>query len=118
MGPHLATVPGSVSAQHAQAPRSISQREFTVENGDIVVTRAMAGIWRGGPGLTAPTVQTLPEYRVSIHGETDADERIFEMYGSAIADGDAQAAGRHARLFYTEGNVLTLVKDYRRGATA
>lgn len=116
MGPHLATVPGSVSAQHAQAPRSISQRELVVENGDIVVTREMAGIWRGGPGLTAPTVQTLPEYRVSVHGETDTDERIFELYGSAIADADLKAADRHARLFYTEGNVLTLVKDYRRRA--
>ena len=113
MGPNLATVPGSVSAQHAQPPRSISQTQFTVENGDIVVTREIAGIWRSGPGLTAPTVQTLPEYRVSIHGETDAAEHIFEMYGSAIADGHVRAADRHARLFYAEGDEVTLVKDYR-----
>ena len=114
MGPHLTTVPGSVSAQHAQPPRSISQRQFiAVENGDIVVTREIAGIWRSGPGLTAPTVQTLPEYRVSIQGEADATEHIFEMYGSAIADGHTIAADRHARLFYAEGGALTLVKDYR-----
>lgn len=99
----------------AQPQRSGSDLHITVDRGDVVVTLEVAGIWRGGPGLAAPTTQTLPEYRVSVCGQTGVLDPIFEIYEHAVADGDTLAADRQVRLFYTEGDTLTLLKDYRPG---
>jgi len=87
--------------------------ELILEQGDVVVTLEVAGIWRSGPGLTAPTTHTLSEYRVEIHGDGETAEHTFGMYDPAVADADALAANRQVRLFYAEGDALTLLKDYR-----
>jgi hypothetical protein len=87
--------------------------QLILERGDVVVTLEVAGIWRSGPGLTAPTTETLAEYRLEVHGEGEAAEHTFEMYDRAVACGDALAANRNVRLFYAESDALTLLKDYR-----
>jgi hypothetical protein len=87
--------------------------DLILEHGDVIVTLEVAGIWRSGPGLTAPTTDTLSEYRVAVHGEGEIAEHTFEMYDPAVADGDALAANRNGRLFFAEGDALTLLKDYR-----
>jgi hypothetical protein len=112
MGPQVNTAPAANPTIGAQQPR-MSGAPLTVDNGDVVVTYEIAGVWRGGPGLAAPTTQALPEYRVSVRGETGVLEPIFEIYDRAVADGDTLAADRKVRLFYAEGDVLTLLKDYR-----
>ena len=99
----------------AQPRPLVSQSHLTVDDGDVVITLEVAGIWRAGPGLVAPTTQTLPEYRVSVWGQTGVLNPIFEIYERAVADGDALAANRQVRLFYSEGDALTLLKDYRSG---
>ena len=109
MGPEL----NAATSANAQPPRMVSGAPLTIADGDVVVTFEVAGIWRGGPGLMAPTTQALPEYRVSVRGETGVLEPIFEIYDRAVADGDALAADRKVRLFYAEGDALTLLKDYR-----
>ncbi len=111
MGPEVNTVSGAARSLDAQRRPIVSQRQ--IDNGDVVITLEVAGIWRGGPGLMAPTTQTLPEYRVSVRGETGVLDPIFEIYEHAVADGDAVAADRKVRLFYEEGSVVTLLKDYR-----
>jgi hypothetical protein len=63
--------------------------------------------------LTAPTLHTWPEYRVVVCGTTDSDGQVFGNYDPALAGGDALAADRRVRLFYAEGETLTLLKDYR-----
>jgi hypothetical protein len=90
--------------------------QLIVEHGDVVVSLEVAGIWRSGPGLTAPTTETLSEYRLEVHGEPEAAEHTFEVYDGAVASGDALAANRSVRLFYAEGDALTLLKDYRPGS--
>lgn len=94
------------------AQRMLSSSQLIVHDGDVVILREVAGIWRGGPGLAAPTTMTLSEYRVSVHGAED-DEHVFAVYDRAVADGEALAALRQVRLFYSEGSALTLLKDYR-----
>ena len=109
MGPEL----NAATSANSQPPRMVSGAPLTINDGDVVVTFEVAGIWRAGPGLMAPTTQALPEYRVSVRGETGVLEPIFEIYDRAVADGDALAADRKVRLFYAEGDALTLLKDYR-----
>jgi hypothetical protein len=95
-------------------PQRMRSADLILEDGDVVVTLEVAGIWRSGPGLTAPTTQTLSEYRVAVQGQAaDAGGYTFEMYDPAIANGDSLAADRGVRLFYAEGDALTLLKDYR-----
>ena len=118
MGPDVNTAIQRARVAKRQPRAIVPPPRLSLETGDVLVTLEIAGIWRSGPGLTAPTTQTLSEYRVSIHGQSDADERLFEMYDRAIADGDGLAADRKARLFYVEGEALTLVKDYRSGPLA
>lgn len=115
MGPELNPVSRVVEGIDAQPQRIVSDVQIAVDRGDVVITREVAGIWRGGPGLVAPTTQTLPEYRVSVCGQTGVLDPIFEIYDHAVADGDALAADRQVRLFYAEGATLTLLKDYRPG---
>jgi hypothetical protein len=93
----------------------LSSSQLIVHDGDVVIAREVAGIWRGGPGLEAPTTLTLAEYRVSVHGVED-DEHVFAVYDRAIADGEALAALRQVRLFYSDGSALTLLRDYRLSA--
>lgn len=100
-------------ARVAKASRTVVRATATVQDGDVIIAREIAGIWRSGPGLTTPTTQTLPEYRVSVRGQTDTAGRIFEMYDPALADADALAANRKVCLFYLDGDALTLLKDYR-----
>jgi hypothetical protein len=118
MGPDVNTAIQRARVAKRQPRAIVPPPSLSLETGDVVVTLEIAGIWRSGPGLTAPTTQTVSEYRVSIHGQTDTDDRLFEMYDRAMADGHALAADRKARLFYVEGEALTLVKDYRSGALA
>src|SRR5262245_10517789 len=115
MGPELSPASTAAEGIEAQPQRIVSDVQITVDDGDVVITREVAGIWRGGPGLAAPTTQTLPEYRVSVCGQTGVLDPIFEIYDHAVADGDALAADRRVRLFYTEGEAFTLLKDYRPG---
>jgi hypothetical protein len=116
MGPEVNAAMGAVQRVDAQPRRMVSSASLTADDGDVVVTFEVAGIWRGGPGLAAPTTQALPEYRVSVRGERGVLEPIFEIYDRAVADGDALAADRKVRLFYAEGDALTLLKDYRPGS--
>jgi len=115
MGPQVNPVSSASEGIEAQTPRIASDVQITVDDGDVVITLEVAGIWRAGPGLVAPTTQTLPEYRVSVCGQTGVLNPIFEMYDHAVADGDALAAQRRVRLFYADGDALTLLKDYRPG---
>jgi hypothetical protein len=91
----------------------LSSSQLVVQEGDVVIAREVAGIWRGGPGLTTPTTLTLSEYRVLVRGETEDSHHLFTVYDRAVADGQALAALRRVRLFYADGGALTLLKDYR-----
>jgi len=94
------------------AERMLSSSQLIVHDGDVVIAREVAGIWRGGPGLETPTTLTLSEYRVSVRGVRD-DDHVFAVYDRAVADAEALAALRQVRLFYSDGTALTLLKDYR-----
>ncbi len=98
--------------------RTLSRPHLIVAEGDVLVQREIAGIWRSGPGLTTPITMTTPEYRVSVCGQPDQRERVFTVYESAVADADALAAALRVRLFYAERTVLTLLKDYRPASRA
>jgi hypothetical protein len=113
MGPegHAFIQGGRVAEPHTGRVPPLHQ--VTAEDGDVVVACEVAGLWRSGPGLTAPTLHTWPEYRVVVHGKIDADAQVFGTYDPAMAGGDALAASHHVRLFYAEGGTLTLLKDYR-----
>jgi hypothetical protein len=100
-------------AAKSQTPRLPPRHQVTAEDGDVVVACEVAGLWRSGPGLTAPTLHTWPEYRVLVFGTPAADEPVFGTYDPAMAGGDQLAANRRVRLFYAEGETLTLLKDYR-----
>jgi hypothetical protein len=113
MGPEVNSASGAARCIDAQPQPMVSQGQITIDDGDVVIALEVAGIWRGGPGLVAPTTQTLPEYRVSVRGETGVLDPIFEIYEHAVADGDVVAANRKVRLFYLEGSAVTLLKDYR-----
>src|SRR5437762_5871338 len=93
--------------------RRTAHRQPIVEDGDIVIAYGVAGIWRSGPGLESPTTLTMAEYRLSVRGHAHNGEQVFTMYDRAIADGDALAESLRVRLFYADGTVLTLLKDYR-----
>jgi hypothetical protein len=110
MGAEGHTVIQRVAAPHT---RRLPLHQDTAEDGDVVVACEVAGLWRSGPGLTAPTLHTWPEYRVVVYGTTDSDGQVFGNYDPAFAGGDALAADRRVRLFYAEGETLTLLKDYR-----
>lgn len=110
MGPQGHAFIPRVAEPHT--PR-VPLHQVTAEDGDVVVACEVAGLWRSGPGLTAPTLDTWPEYRVVVYGTTDSDDRVFGNYDPALAGGDALAADRRVRLFYAEGETLTLLKDYR-----
>jgi hypothetical protein len=115
MGPEANPATSAAEGIDAQPQRIVSNVQITADDGDVVIEREVAGIWRGGPGLVAPTTQTLPEYRVLVCGQTGVLDPIFEIYDHAVADGDALAAERRVRLFYSDGVALTLLKDYRPG---
>jgi len=115
MGPEVNPATTAAEGIDVQPQRIVSNVQITADEGDVVIEREVAGIWRGGPGLMAPTTQTLPEYRVSVWGQTGVLDPIFEIYDHAVADGDALAAERRVRLFYADGVALTLLKDYRTG---
>lgn len=110
MGPELNAAISSSAVGQPQV--NATSRPLTIEQGDVVVSLEVAGIWRSGPGLTTPTTQTLVEYHLSVSGQADV-EHHFEMYDTAVADGEALAANRKVRLFYSEGKAVTLLKDYR-----
>ena len=115
MGPDGNSAGAAARRIDAEPGPIVSQKRITVDDGDVVITLEVAGVWRAGPGLVAPTTQALPEYRVSVCGQTGVLNPIFEIYDHAVADGDALAANRQVRLFYEEGESLTLLKDYRPG---
>ena len=118
MGPEVNSAGAAarvVDVQPQPVVPDVQNRQTEVDDGDVVITLEVAGIWRAGPGLVAPITQTLPEYRVSVSGQTGVLDPIFEIYDHAVADGDALAAGRQVRLFYAEGDAVTLLKDYRPG---
>jgi len=113
MAPQINPAISATDGIDAQPQQIVSNVQITAADGDVVIAREVAGIWRAGPGLVAPTTQTLPEYRVSVCGQTGVLNPIFENYDHAVVDGDALAAERRVRLFYAEGDALTLLKDYR-----
>jgi hypothetical protein len=115
MGPEVNSARAAAQRIDDEPRPIVSQTHISADDGDVVITLEVAGIWRAGPGLVAPTTQTLPEYRVSVCGQTGVLDPIFEIYDRAVADGDALAADRQVRLFYAEGDALTLLKDYRPG---
>lgn len=100
--------------------RILTRRQLIIEEGDIVVTREIAGIWHAGPGLTSPTTVSRSQYRILVRGQRDDEtERVFAKYDRAVMDGEVLAANRRVRLFYSsEGNALTLLKDYRPAVSA
>ena len=84
-----------------------------------MVAREIAGIWHAGPGLTSPTTVSRSQYRILVRGQRDDEiERVFAKYDRAVMDGELLAADRRVRLFYSDGNALTLLKDYRPAASA
>jgi hypothetical protein len=94
--------------------RILTGRQLIIEEGDIVVAREIAGIWHAGPGLTSPTTVSRSQYRILVRGERDDEiERVFAKYDRAVMDGELLAADRRVRLFYSDGNALTLLRDYR-----
>lgn len=113
MGPDVNSARAAAERIDAEPRPIVSQTQIDADDGDVVITREIVFIWRAGPGLVAPTTQTLPEYRVSVCGQTGVLNPIFETYDHAVADGEALAADRRVRLFYTEGGAFTLLKDYR-----
>jgi hypothetical protein len=115
MGPELNPAGRAAEGIDAQPQGIVSNVPLVADDGDVVITREVAGIWRGGPGLVAPTTQTLHEYRVSVCGQTGVLDPIFDIYDHAVADGDALATERRVRLFYADGGGLTLLQDHRPG---
>jgi hypothetical protein len=99
--------------------RVLTRRQLLVEEGDVVVMREVSGIWHAGPGLTSPTTVSRSQYRILVGGERDDEsERVFARYDRAVMDAEILAADRRVRLFYSEGNALTLLKDYRPAVSA
>jgi hypothetical protein len=99
--------------------RVLSRRQLIVEEGDILVVREVAGIWHAGPGLTSPTTMSRSQFRVLVRGQqNDGSDRVFAKYDRAVIDGEVLAAGRRVRLFYSDGNAFTLLKDYRPAVSA
>ena len=99
--------------------RLLTRRQLIVEEGDIVVVREVAGIWHAGPGLTSPTTVSRSQYRIVVRGQRDDEiERVFPKYDRAVMDGEVLAANRRVRLFYSEDNAITLLRDYRPAASA
>lgn len=99
--------------------RVLGRRQLIVEEGDIVVVREVAGIWHAGPGLTSPTTVSRSQYRIVVRGQGDDEiERVFAKYDRAVMDGEVLAANRRVRLFYSEDNAITLLRDYRPAASA
>jgi hypothetical protein len=109
--------PGDDPAEAVE--RVLSRRQLIVEEGDIVIAREVAGIWHAGPGLTSPTTISRSQYRILIRGQREDEiERVFAQYDRAVMDGEVLAANRRVRLFYSDGNALTLLKDYRPAVSA
>ena len=109
--------PGDDPAEAVE--RVLSRRQLIVEEGDIVIAREVAGIWHAGPGLTSPTTISRSQYRILVRGQReDETERVFAQYDRAVMDGEVLAANRRVRLFYSDGNALTLLKDYRPAVSA
>ena len=99
--------------------RILTRRQLIIEEGDVVVAREIAGIWHAGPGLTSPTTVSRSQYRILVRGERDDEiERVFAKYDRAVMDGELLAADRRVRLFYSEGDALTLLRDYRPAVSA
>lgn len=99
--------------------RLLARRQLIVEEGDIVVVREVAGIWHAGPGLTSPTTVSRSQYRILVRGERDDEvERVFAKYDRAVMDAEVLAANRRVRLFYSEDNTITLLRDYRPAVSA
>jgi hypothetical protein len=99
--------------------RVLTRRQLIVEEGDIVVMREVSGIWHAGPGLTSPTTLSRSQYRILVRGQRDDEsERVFAKYDGAVMDAEILAADLRVRLFYSEGNALTLLKDYRPAVSA
>jgi hypothetical protein len=99
--------------------RVLSRRQLIIEEGDIIVVREISGIWHAGPGLTSPTTASRLQYRVLVRAQRDDEiERVFAKYDRAVMDGEALAADRRVRLFYAEGDALSLLKDYRPAVSA
>ena len=93
--------------------RLVPRRQLIVEDGDVVIAREAAGIWRGGASLSSPGGASSSQYRLIVRGQREEARRVFAMYDRAIIDGEALAAERRVRLFYTEEAAFTLLKDYR-----
>lgn len=119
-GPDRLSVKLAPAGDPAEAvERILTRRQLIIEEGDIVVAREIAGIWHAGPGLTSPTTMSRSQYRILVRGERDDEiERVFAKYDRAVMDGELLAADRRVRLFYSEGNALTLLKDYRPAVSA
>jgi hypothetical protein len=99
--------------------RLLTRRQLVIEEGDIIVVREISGIWHAGPGLTSPTTASRLQYRVLVRGQRDDEiERVFAKYDRAVMDGEVLAADRRVRLFYAEGDALSLLKDYRPAVSA
>ena len=99
--------------------RVLARRQLIVEEGDIMVVREVAGIWHAGPGLTSPTTVSRSQYRIVVRGQRDDEiERVFAKYDRAVMDGEVLAANRRVRLFYSEDNAITLLRDYRPAVSA
>src|SRR5262245_18043631 len=99
--------------------RLLTRRQLIVEEGDVVVVPEVAGIWHAGPGLTSPTTVSRSQYRILVRGEGEAEvERVFATYDRWVMEGEVLAANRRVRLFYSEDNAITLLRDYRPAVSA
>jgi hypothetical protein len=93
--------------------RLLSRRQLIVEDGDVVVVRESAGLWRGTGVVGSLSGPSSSQYRLIVRGQQDDIRRVYATYERGVVDGEALAAARRVRLFYAEDMSFTLLKDYR-----
>jgi hypothetical protein len=92
--------------------RIVSRRNLIIEDGDVMIIREAASLSRDG-GMSPLATTSNSQYRMSIRGNPNDHSRVFSTYEGAVADGEAIAAQRGVRVFYTEDAAMTLLNDYR-----
>ena len=93
--------------------RLLSRRQLIVEDGDVVLARESAGLWRGTGVVGSLSGPSSSQYRLIVRGQHDDIHRVYATYERGVVDGEALAAERRVRLFYAEDLSFTLLKDYR-----
>lgn len=96
--------------------RLLSRRQLIVEDGDVVLVRESAGIFRGTGVGGSFGGSSSSQYRLIVRGQQDEIRRVYATYERGVVDGEALASERRVRLFYAEDMSFALLKDYRPAA--